>query len=101
MDVEYKSSWMSYITFFELSIDFSVDSAANSKDPWANKKEPHPSEYVMKAGKSKFYQRSTDELDKITDDELEYDDPKTVETDAQSQTSIETAETLPAKEPLD
>ena len=55
----------------------------------------------MKAGKSKFYQRSTDELDKITDDELEYDDPKTVETDAQSQTSIETAETLPAKEPLD
>ena len=78
-----------------------MDSATSSKDNWGSKKDPLPGEYVLKEGKSKFYQKSNDELDKITDDELEYDDPKTVETDAQSQTSIETAETLPSKEPLD
>ena len=78
-----------------------MDSTSSSKEGYESKRDPLPGEYVLKEGKSKFYQKSNDQLDQITDDELEYDDPKTVETDAQSQTSIETAETLPAKEPLD
>ena len=82
-------------------LNFSVDSASTSKDACENKKEPIPGEYVLKEGKSKFYKKSTDELDKITDDEYEYDDPKTIETDAQSQTSIETSETLPSKDALE
>ena len=58
-----------------------------------------PADFVLKMGKSKFY-RSRDELDKSTDDDLD-DEDKTIDTDTVSCTSVETAETLPAKEPLD
>ena len=37
----------------------------------------------------------------MTDDEDDFDDPKTIETDAISQTSVETAATLPVKDPID
>ena len=60
-----------------------------------------PTEYVLKEGKSKFYQRSTDDLDKLSDDEADFDDPRTVETDAMSQTSVETADTIPVKDAID
>ena len=55
---------------------------------------------MLTEGKSKFYRKSIDDLDKITDDELDYDDPQTMNTDAISQTSVETTETLPVKDIL-
>ena len=42
-----------------------------------------------------------DDLDTVTDDEVDYDDPQTVVTDAISETSVETAATIPVKEPLE
>ena len=37
----------------------------------------------------------------MTDDEVDFDDPKTIETDAISETSVETADTLPIKDAID
>ena len=73
---------------------------APSTENCQDKAEPLPADYVLKEGKSKFYRKSIDDLDKITDDELDYDDPQTMNTDAISQTSVETADTLPAKDIL-
>ena len=57
-----------------------------------------PNDYVLKMGKSKFYKKSSaDDIDRSTDDELDYDD-KIVDTDTASHTSVETTETLPAKD---
>ena len=70
------------------------------KAVWTGPTDSAPSEYVLKEGKSKFYMKSTDNIDKLTDDELEYDD-QTVDTDTASQTSIETTATIPAKDVLD
>ena len=73
---------------------------APSTEKCQDKAESHPADYVLKEGKSKFYRKSIDDLDKITDDELDYDDPQTMNTDAISQTSVETTETLPVKDIL-
>ena len=73
---------------------------APSTETCRDKAESLPADYVLKEGKSKFYRKSTDDLDKITDDELDYDDPQTMNTDAISQTSVETADTLPVKDIL-
>ena len=73
---------------------------APSAETCPDKAESLPADYVLKEGKSKFYRKSIDDLDKITDDELDYDDPQTMNTDAISQTSVETADTLPVKDIL-
>ena len=78
-----------------------VSSASNSTECRNERKDSLPSEYVLKEGKSKFNRKSMDDLDKLTDDEADYEDPQTVETDGISQTSVETAETIPAKDPLE
>ena len=70
------------------------------KGLWKGPTDSSPSEYVLKEGKSKFYRKSIDDIDKITDDELDYDD-QTVETDTASRTSVETADTIPVKDVLD
>jgi len=56
-------------------------------------------EYILKEGKSKFYRKSRDDLDKLSDDELDNDE-QTVDTDTASQTSVETVDTLPSKDVL-
>jgi hypothetical protein len=74
--------------------------SAPSAETCPDKAESLPADYVLKEGKSKFYRKSIDDLDKITDDELDYDDPQTMNTDAISQTSVQTADTLPVKDIL-
>ena len=83
-----------------LNTNIVIHRLAPSAEKCQDKAESHPADYVLKEGKSKFYRKSIDDLDKITDDELDYDDPQTMNTDAISQTSVETAETLPVKDIL-
>ena len=77
--------------------DVEITSTSTPKGVWTG---PSPSQYVLKEGKSKFYRKSTDDLDKLTDDELDYDD-QTVDTDTASRTSIETTETIPVKDVME
>ena len=56
-----------------------------------------PMDYVLKTGKSKFYRKSMDDLDKVTDDDLDSVDD-TIVTDTGSQSSTETTATIPAKD---
>ena len=83
-----------------LNSKISIYRLAPSTEQCQGNAEALPADYVFKEGKSKFYRKSIDDLDKITDDELDYDDPQTMNTDAISQTSVETTETLPVKDIL-
>ena len=89
-----------YLYDLLLNTKILIHRLAPSTEKSQDKAESLPADYVLKEGKSKFYRKSIDDLDKITDDELDYDDPQTMNTDAISQTSVETADTLPVKDIL-